>query len=469
MHIKQQQVYQIQQFESSYIMTMVQINIKKTMEKNLTEMATNVQFKTIEALAEIYGFKVDDAVKQIGLEIDKVAKKTSNKTKINAPSILLPWCGEVNQEWCCGLRNNAGLQSQCTMAKMEGGKFCKTCQKQSEKEGNNGKPNYGEVSDRVAGGDDYEGVKGKKPVKYSVVMEKKGISREEAVREAEKLGWTIPETEFEVVSKKIPKKKKNTSVSDTESDTDSDSDAEKPKKRGRPSKKTVVKNDDALSKMVDKVKASDTSSESESDAEKPKKKQKKVKKVPKDETLSSSESGSDAEKPKKKEKKEKKEKKPKKEKKEKKELSDEEKAAKKEETNRKRKETREKNKAKKAEEDKAKKSEEDKALENQINKEIEELELSDDESIEEPKEETKEETKNEPKEEPKEEPEQEIVECKSDDTIVMTIDGKKYLMEKADSDKCLYDKVTGECVGTYDGENNAIKPLDDIDSDSDDE
>ena len=279
MHIKQQQVYQIQQSYNSYIMAMVQINIKQTMEKNLTEMATNVQFKTIEALAEIYGFKVEDAVKQIGLELDKAVKKTSNKPKTNVPSVLLPWCGEVNHDWCCGLRNNAGLQSQCTMAKMDGGKFCKTCQKQSEKDGNDGKPNYGEVSDRVAAGDDYEGVKGKKPVKFSVVMEKKGISREEAVREAEKLGWTIPETEFEPVSKKMTKKKKNTSVSDTESDSDSDSDAEKPKKRGRPSKKKVVKNDDALSKMVDKVNASDSSSESESDAEKPKKKVKKVKKM----------------------------------------------------------------------------------------------------------------------------------------------------------------------------------------------
>jgi len=394
------------------------------MEKNLTEMASNVQFKTIEVLAEIYGFKVEDAVLRVGLEIDKPIKKIS-KSKINAPSVLLPWCGEVNQEWCCGLRNNAGLQSQCTMSKMDGGKFCKTCQKQSEKEGNNGKPNYGEVSDRVAAGNDYAGIKGKKPVKYSVVMEKKGISREEAEREAAKLGWTIPETEFEPVPKKINKKKKNTSVSDTESETDSDSDTDKPKKRGRPSKKKVVKNDDTMSKIVDKVNSSDTSSESESDTDKPKKKEKK----------------------------------------EKKELTDEEKAAKKEETNRKRKETREKNKAKKAEEEKkakaeeekkAKKAEEDAALEKQIDKEIEELELSDDESIEEPKEETK-------------EPEEEIVTCTSEDTIEINIDGKTYLMEKGDDEKCLYDKETGACVGTYDSENKEVKPLEDIDSDSDDE
>ena len=428
---------------------MVQVNIKDSMAGYLSKMANNVQFQTIEVLAEIYGFNVDDAVKQIGLELEvklnqaPTGKKTSNKPKTNAPSVLLPWCGEVNNDWCCGLRNNAGLQSQCTMGKMNGGKYCKTCQKQSEKEGNDGKPNYGEVSDRVAGGDDYAGVNGKKPVKFSVVMEKKGISREEAVREAEKLGWTIPETEFEPVSKRMTKKKKNTSVSDTESDTDSDSDTDNIKKRGRPSKKKVVNNDDALSKMVDKVNANESSSESESDNEK------KVKKVKKE----------------------------KKEKKEKKQLTDEEKAIKKEETNRKRKETREKNKAL-----------EDKALEDKIDKEIEELVLSDDEGSDdaneetkkkepkkdtkkkEPKKETKkEEAKEEAKEEEEEESDQDIVECSGDDTINKTIGGKVYLMEK-DDDECLYDKESGEFVGTYDEENDAvIMSIGDLDNDSDDE
>ena len=42
-------------------------------------------------------------------------------------------------------------------------------------------------------------------------------------------------------------------------------------------------------------------------------------------------------------------------------------------------------------------------------------------------------------------------------------------MEKGDEEKCLYDKATGECVGTYDEEKDAINPLEDLDSDSDDE
>ena len=84
--------------------------------------------------------------------------------------------------------------------------------------------------------------------------------------------------------------------------------------------------------------------------------------------------------------------------------------------------------------------------------------MSDDESIEE----------QEPKEEAKE-PEEEIVTCTSEDTIEINIDGKTYLMEKGDDEKCLYDKETGACVGTYDSENKEVKPLEDIDSDSDDE
>jgi len=415
----------------------IQITIKKTMEKNLEDMAANVQFKTIETLSQIYGFNLEDAIKQIGLEINKPEKKITNKTKLNTPSVPLPWCGEVNHDWCCGLRNNGGLQTQCMMSKIDGGKFCKTCQKQSEKEGNNGKPNYGEVNDRtsLAPGVEYAGAKGKKPLKYSVIMAKKGISREEAEREAAKLGWTIPESEFEPVSKKMTKKKKMTTVSDTESDTDSDSDSIKPKKRGRPTKKKVVKNDDAIANIVDNLSANSSSSD-DSETEKPKKKEKKVKK----------------------EKKEKKEKKVKKEKKEKKELTEEEKLAKKAETNRKRKETREKNKAKKEAEEKASKLE-GKELEEKIDQEIKDLDISsDDESVN-----SSDKSKNDTKEE------EDIVECTSDETVVIVINDKSYLMEKGDSEKCLYDKETGECVGTYDDENNTVKPIADIDSDSDDE
>ena len=56
-------------------------------------------------------------------------------------------------------------------------------------------------------------------------------------------------------------------------------------------------------------------------------------------------------------------------------------------------------------------------------------------------------------------------ECSTNDIIDKTIDGKIYLMEKGDDEKCLYDKVSGECVGRYDEENDAIKQLDESESD----
>tara|TARA_B100001094_G_scaffold99102_1_gene95324 strand:- start:25 stop:1290 length:1266 start_codon:yes stop_codon:yes gene_type:complete len=419
--------------------TTVQVNIAKSMEKQLGDLASNVQFKTIEALAEIYGFDVEEAVNKIGLELKKTEKKITNKPKTKTSTVPLPWCGEVNTDWCCGLRPNGGLQTQCTNSKLDGGKFCKTCQNQCGKN-KDGKPNYGEVADRVAAGDDYQGAKGKKPVKYSQVMDKKGITREEAEREASNYGWTIPESEFEkVVKKSKTTKKKTTTVSDTESESDSENETQK-KKRGRPSKTKVVKNEDALSEICDKVNSSNSSSsESESDSDtKKEKKEKKEKKAKKE----------------KKPKKEKKEKKPKKEKKEKKELTDEEKAAKKEETNRKRKETRDKNKKAKEEAEKKASELSGDELEKAINEEIEELAISDSESVE---------GEEEHKESVAEASEEEDAE-----QVKKIVGGKEYTMEKGDKEKCLYDGA-GLCVGTYDEENDALVPLPDSDSDSDDE
>ena len=412
----------------------VQIDIAKAMEKQLMDMAKKVQLKTIEALSPIYDFEVQDAVNKIGLELKKTEKKITNKSKTKTRAIPLPWCGEVNTEWCNGLRLDGGLHTQCTNSKIEGGKFCKTCQNQC-KNNDDEKPNYGEVSDRVAAGDDYKGAKGKKPIKYSQVMEKKGITREEAVREAAKYGWVIPESEFAKVVKNKNKKKKttkNVSVSDTESDSDN---KQTKKKRGRPSKTKVVKNDDEFNKICDTAFNSNntSSSESESDTEKKEKKEKKVKK-------------------------------------EKKELTEEEKVAKKNETNRKRKETREKNKKAK-EEAKKKESELEKQVKapkqkvmdregdaNNTDDELEEIKVdylssdSDVEGVEEHKESMDEESEED------------------EDRVKIVIGGEEYNMEKGDKDKCLYDKK-GICVGTHDEVNNVVvkKGGSDSDSDSDSE
>ena len=61
-------------------------------------------------------------------------------------------------------------------------------------------------------------------------MKKLNIDKEEALKEAEKMGWSIPECQFELKSSKRGRPKKDTSAEDTESEAGSES-GEK-KKRG---------------------------------------------------------------------------------------------------------------------------------------------------------------------------------------------------------------------------------------------
>ena len=77
---------------------------------------------------------------------------------------------------------------------------------------------------------DFKGWEGKKVVGYGNVLEKKGISEENAKEYARKVGVEIPEEMFEVIKKKRGRPKKvSVEVVDT--------DEEKPKKkRGRPKK-----------------------------------------------------------------------------------------------------------------------------------------------------------------------------------------------------------------------------------------
>ena len=80
--------------------------------------------------------QVEVASKFMGASKVKVGKKTKAKkvmkAKVKTPSMLIPFCGEVNDEWCCAARVNQQLYTQCTKARVEGEDYCKLCQKQSE-------------------------------------------------------------------------------------------------------------------------------------------------------------------------------------------------------------------------------------------------------------------------------------------------------------------------------------------------
>lgn len=167
-----------------------------------------------------------------GIDIEKENERFSHLS-----NIPLPFDG-IKRNGCCALKLNHGLYTQCCDKTVDEGEFCKTCER--------GEARYGKVEDRISNTTfPFIDPRGKKEVRYGNVMEKLGISREDAMLAASQRGMTIMEENFEITktTRGRPKKKSTEDVSS--------SDEEKPKKkRGRPRKenKTVKHND--VSAMV---------------------------------------------------------------------------------------------------------------------------------------------------------------------------------------------------------------------------
>jgi hypothetical protein len=177
-------------------------------------------------------------------ESSKTAKKVN---KITAkPTVLLPFCGKVVEDWCQGVKLSFGLHTQCTMGRCGEDAYCKTCRKHADNSAT-GKPPYGDINDRAEFSVDYRDPKGKMTLPYANVVEKRGISMEAAVAAAATMGWTIPAEQLVKRSSKRGRPAKSAAVSD------SDSDDETPKKkRGRPSKAKVSEptQDDQIAQLV---------------------------------------------------------------------------------------------------------------------------------------------------------------------------------------------------------------------------
>ena len=149
--------------------------------------------------------------------------------KIN---VVLPWCGEKLSGKCSALKLNSGLHTQCMKNANE--KYCNGCTNLIEKNG--GIAPYGTVEDRLKCGIlEYVDPKGKQTIPYANVMKKLNITQEEALQEAEKLGWVIPQCHFEMKVSKRGRPKRDTSAEDTESE-----DGTETKKRGRPKKEKEI-------------------------------------------------------------------------------------------------------------------------------------------------------------------------------------------------------------------------------------
>lgn len=153
-----------------------------------------------------YGFDLDDALNHFQLNTVKLNKKTTtksaNKTKTPkrvTPKIPLPYCGVVVDGWCGGLKMNNRLMTQCTNLPISEAGFCKTCQKQADKN-EHGMPNCGTLDARQATPmmEYREPTKNQLCLPYGNIMQKLNITREQAEHEAAKFGLTIPEEQFTV-------------------------------------------------------------------------------------------------------------------------------------------------------------------------------------------------------------------------------------------------------------------------------
>ena len=190
---------------------MINTIIKKSTENTMLTFGTDVAHQVTDALANKYGFDPEEAKEFLGT---LTLSNSSIKQKVKVPSVPLPFCGKIEESWCQAIKSNHKMFTQCRNDKVYG-IFCKGCATNAKK--NEGKPTYGVIQDRL--NKDYTDKNGKKPKNYGNVMKTLDITREAAEAEAKKLGWTIPEEQFNLVVTK-PGRKKGSKTTTSSSDNE---------------------------------------------------------------------------------------------------------------------------------------------------------------------------------------------------------------------------------------------------------
>ena len=210
-------------------MNNMEMSVTSLLLKTLENATREYARVCVNKCASIYGFDSNEALAALNLEklniqvremkkrgaaekkvakekpekAKKVPKEKAEKVVVNKPSIPLPFVASMVKEECCqGLAYNGGLFTQCQKMRMSESSYCKGCQ--VEADGNaSGAPNNGTVEQRL-GCDlmEFRDSKGRSPIAYSKIMEKKKLTREEVELEAGKFNIEIDEVHFAIVEKK---------------------------------------------------------------------------------------------------------------------------------------------------------------------------------------------------------------------------------------------------------------------------
>jgi hypothetical protein len=139
----------------------------------------------LENLSKKYNFEVEEALLFLKEKKSMVLSSPLPKSKLSYP---LPFNGEKKEGYCNGIVKNHGLYTQCT--KKVKGEFCKVCEE---------KP-YGTIEDRLKVDlYEYKDPKGNSPKRYTEVLKKLKISKENVEEEAKRLNITINPIHFEEV------------------------------------------------------------------------------------------------------------------------------------------------------------------------------------------------------------------------------------------------------------------------------
>ena len=238
---------------------MMNVTVSDTLNVGLRKLSQEVCVKTINALAEHYGFSATEAEELLG-EVT-LTKKTSKAKKMpsikkeKTASVPMPFSGGVVEECCHGLRQNHGLMTQCgNETTGEELFYCAGCQKQADKNAS-GEPDNGTIMARMRAyteGREFRDPKGRAPTPYAKVMQKLKLSQEQVMEFATRTNQAFDEQHFAMPESKRGRPKKEASLT---SDTDSDAG----KKRGRPKKTSktmeVASTEDLFATLISEVKA----------------------------------------------------------------------------------------------------------------------------------------------------------------------------------------------------------------------
>jgi hypothetical protein len=196
-------------FNASFVIT-------ELLSKTLENVAKELVSRCIKECGLRHGFDASEEIRVLGLENvslvkkqmpkkscskgEKKAKKASVKCSLSFPLPFIP--DRVDLSKCNGLTYNRGMFTQCAKEQMVNSMYCKGCQSECDSSAN-GIPMCGNVQQRLASGlYEFKDAKGRSPIRYTKVLEKAKMTKEQSLEEACKLSIVIDPEHFVVAEKK---------------------------------------------------------------------------------------------------------------------------------------------------------------------------------------------------------------------------------------------------------------------------